>query len=378
MLQKLLIFVGSMLLIVAASGFALAQQQYPIIWEDHFEDVDSLALKNVGWIYYPEQDVPGQVIRQKDGELFIEAGSYGGLVGVGLVATNGIPEITLDEDGNIDSSTVQLSLQNKWGDPNQLLTFKVRFARFTTSAFVVGTRMPIDSSRGDSDPTEAPAYALMISPLDNTVMIGRYNEAMQVLAPDTWSYFAQAGFDFDLEVDYWVQFYLKEGDLKVKIWEGELGDEPTEWLAEGVDAEPRVTGKFTMFASMGSPPQPGQGDRFYLDDIVMRGLSTTAVKSETEVILPTEFDLEQNYPNPFNPNTSISFSLTVKNHTKLVVYNTMGQVVNTVIDADMLPGSHKIVWNGMDSNHHPVTSGIYFYRLTSGKQSVTKQMILMK
>ena len=72
MLQKLLIFVGSMLLIVAASGFALAQQQYPIIWEDHFEDVDSLALKNVGWIYYPEQDVPGQVIRQKDGELFID------------------------------------------------------------------------------------------------------------------------------------------------------------------------------------------------------------------------------------------------------------------------------------------------------------------
>jgi len=263
MFKKLLLIAG---VIFIFAGLTIAQT-YPVLWEDHFEDDDVNALHNVGWVYYTQEDVPGQVVEQRDGALFIEAGSYAGMAGVGVVETNGIPQISLGENGNITDTTIDSSLMDMWSAPNQILTFQANFARFTTSFFLVGTRMPIDSSRGDANPTDQPAYALFFSPLQDMVSIGRYDAAMQALAPDSWTYFGQASYDFDLEVYYWVKWYLNEGDLKCKVWEGELEDEPTEWLFEVVDPNPRVTGKFTMFAAMGAPPAPGQGDQYYLDDI---------------------------------------------------------------------------------------------------------------
>ena len=264
-LQFVLIFLLSVMVVSALS------QEYPILWDDHFEDDDPPAHKNVGWIYYPEQDVAGQVVEQRDGALFVEAGSYGGLVGVGLVETNGIPEIILDQNGNITPETVTLSNTDQWGDPNQVLTCRVNFARFTTSFFHIGTRMPIDPSRGDVDPTESPAYALVLNPLTDQVICGKYEGSMAALDPSSWTYFHEAvPFDFDLQVYYWVKWYLNEGDIKCKVWQGNIIDEPEDWLFEVVDPNPRVEGNFTMFSMMGAPPVPGEGDQFYLDDVVMQ------------------------------------------------------------------------------------------------------------
>lgn len=373
--KKLLLFIGLLLLF---TGTVIAQE-LPILWEDHFEDEDLPAFQNVGWIYYPEQDVAGQIVEQRDGALFIEGGSYGGLVGVGLVETNGLPEIIIDEDGNITDETIALSITDQWGDPNQILTFQINFARFASSNFFVGTRMPLDSSRGDVDPTESAAYALVLSPLTDAVICGKYAGPMAALAPDTWTYFhAGEAFDFDLEVYYWVKWYLNEGDIKAKVWEGEFEDEPEEWLFEVVDPEPRVEGNFTMFAAMGAPPAPGEGDQFYLDDIVMRASSTTAVENKRNNVVVNNFNLNQNYPNPFNPTTSISFKLNKKDETNLVIYNTMGQVIRTLVNYEMAAGNHQVTWDGLDDNSIPVSSGVYLYQLVSNEQKQTKRMLLMK
>ena len=85
------------------------------------------------------------------------------------------------------------------------------------------------------------------------------------------------------------------------------------------------------------------------------------------------FELYQNYPNPFNPVTEIKFNIPESGNTKLVVYNTLGEKVKTLVD-DYLPvGEHKV---NFDAGELP--SGIYFYKLTSGKYSSVKKMILMK
>jgi len=362
------------------ADFTVAQDEYPILWEDHFEDeADTAAHKNVGWIYYPEEDVQGQTVKQQAGELFVEAGTYGGLVGVGLVETNGVPELVFDENGDPTPATVAAILANNYSDPNQILTFLVNFKRINMgSIFIIVTRMPMDSSRGDSDPTEAPGYPLLLSPLDGAVAIAKYEGSMAALAPDSWIYFGQGGFPFELEVYYWVKYYLRDGDIKVKIWEGEFEDEPAEWLVEGTDPDPRVTGKFTMFGTLGAPPQPGQGDQFLLDDIVTRSSIPGSAVEEAETTVPDDFSLEQNYPNPFNPITSISFTLPEKNMTRLVVYNTMGQVVRTLANSEMAAGNHQITWDGLDENLNPVTSGIYIYRLTSGNHTMSKRLVFMK
>ncbi len=382
MFKRLFVLIGVVCLLLSLNIRSTAQD-YPILWEDHFEDDDPPALLNVGWIYYPENDVAGQIVEQRDGTLFVQAGTYGGIVGVGLVETNGLPQITLDEDGNIDSTTIALALEDKWSSPNQILTFRINFARFSTSNFFVGTRMPIDTSRGDADPTEAAAYTLVLSPLQDMITLGKYEGPMAALAPDTWTYFMEPmSFDFDLEVFYWVKWYLKEGDIKVKIWEGEEADEPSEWMAEVVDSEPRVTGTYTMFAAMGAPPQPDQGDQFILDDIVMRssieGGVAIDLKDGNSATLAKDFQLDQNFPNPFNPATTISFRLGQQNQTKLVVYNVNGQIIRTLVDGVMAAGTHAVEWDGLDDQHQPVSSGVYIYRLTSGDQQLSRRMVFMK
>jgi len=84
------------------------------------------------------------------------------------------------------------------------------------------------------------------------------------------------------------------------------------------------------------------------------------------------------YPNPFNPSTTISFSL--KNETKvsLEVYNVKGQKVSTLANRVMESGSHQLSWNGTDEAGQAVSSGIYFYRLSTDSYSSSHKMMLMK
>ena len=95
------------------------------------------------------------------------------------------------------------------------------------------------------------------------------------------------------------------------------------------------------------------------------------------------FALLGNYPNPFNPSTSIQFrvgSLEFREpvHTRLTIYNIIGQRVRTLVDEAKLPGEYKVVWDGKDENREPVSSGIYLYKLVAGDFSATKRMILIK
>ncbi|RKX24510.1 MAG: hypothetical protein DRP46_13185 [Candidatus Zixiibacteriota bacterium] len=99
----------------------------------------------------------------------------------------------------------------------------------------------------------------------------------------------------------------------------------------------------------------------------------TSVDDNIGNILPDIFSLDQNYPNPFNPNTSIAFSLPFGAHVKLEVFNVLGQVVEVLADEDYPAGNHELLW---DASLEP--SGIYFYRLTAGAETITRKMMLLK
>ncbi len=86
-----------------------------------------------------------------------------------------------------------------------------------------------------------------------------------------------------------------------------------------------------------------------------------------------------NYPNPFNPTTTISFSITQTSpFVTLEIFNIKGQKVKTLINDKLDEGSHHVVWNGTNENNQPVSSGIYFYKLQTGKYSAVKKMVMMK
>jgi len=85
-----------------------------------------------------------------------------------------------------------------------------------------------------------------------------------------------------------------------------------------------------------------------------------------------------NYPNPFNPNTTISYSLKDFSPVCVEIYNHKGQKVKTLVNEAKEAGTHSATWNGTDENGLSVASGIYYFKMISGKFSSTKKMILMK
>ena len=86
-----------------------------------------------------------------------------------------------------------------------------------------------------------------------------------------------------------------------------------------------------------------------------------------------------NYPNPFNPTTTISFSLTqISSFVKLSIYNVKGQKIKTLLRNQLSAGTHSVIWDGKDSNDKRVSSGIYFYKLSTENKTLQKKMLLLK
>ena len=88
--------------------------------------------------------------------------------------------------------------------------------------------------------------------------------------------------------------------------------------------------------------------------------------------------LYQNHPNPFNPSTVITFSLPAAMHADLSVFDSRGSLVKTLVDRTLSAGEKAYAWDGTDIGGTPVSSGVYFYRLRTREQTLTKKMILLK
>ncbi|PIE78325.1 MAG: hypothetical protein CSA15_08290, partial [Candidatus Delongbacteria bacterium] len=76
---------------------------------------------------------------------------------------------------------------------------------------------------------------------------------------------------------------------------------------------------------------------------------------------------------PFNPTTTISFNLPMESDVKLEVYNTKGEMVKNLLNSNMKSGTHSIEFNGSS-----LSSGVYYYKLTAGKENHVKKMMLIK
>jgi hypothetical protein len=88
--------------------------------------------------------------------------------------------------------------------------------------------------------------------------------------------------------------------------------------------------------------------------------------------------LKQNYPNPFNPVTTISFTLPEKAHVNIAVYNVEGKLMRVLVDETLDSGLKEIPWDGRDARGVEVSSGVYFYRLRTGKSVMTRKMVLLR
>jgi hypothetical protein len=90
------------------------------------------------------------------------------------------------------------------------------------------------------------------------------------------------------------------------------------------------------------------------------------------------FSLSQNRPNPFNPATTIEYTVARRGRVSLRVYDVAGRLARTLVDDDKDAGVHRATWDGRNDGGGRVASGVYFYRLASGRKVITKKMVLLK
>ncbi|HLF19285.1 MAG TPA: T9SS type A sorting domain-containing protein, partial [Bacteroidota bacterium] len=137
---------------------------------------------------------------------------------------------------------------------------------------------------------------------------------------------------------------------------------------------PVGSGTGRRFASFGVKQLAGAQTSgvIYFDQLTV-GNAITGVDRIGSTALPDNFRVYQNYPNPFNPSTMIRYDVPEDAHVKIVVYNTLGQEVETLVNDTRSAGTYAVPFNTTT-----LPSGVYFYRLESRGYAETRKMILMR
>ena len=103
----------------------------------------------------------------------------------------------------------------------------------------------------------------------------------------------------------------------------------------------------------------------------------TAV-ADFPVEVPRVFELQQNYPNPFNPETTIRYRLPETARVELVIFNSVGQRIRTLVRKMQRAGAYAVRWDGRNEAGEAVASGVYLVRFTAGSVVQSRKMVLVR
>ncbi|CAN5623956.1 Ig-like domain-containing protein [soil metagenome] len=168
--------------------------------------------------------------------------------------------------------------------------------------------------------------------------------------------------------DLYIVKYNSNGDFQWVRTGGGAGQDNGMYLRTDNNSNIYLTGFFSGGAAFGSLSLAGYGSA---DFILLKISTTTDITYHNSLV--RSFSLYQNYPNPFNPQTNIKFDLPESGFVSLKVYDMKGKEVSILAGQNMRSGSYSVNFNAAG-----LSSGIYFYKLSSGSFTETKKMILVK
>ncbi|MBI3192883.1 MAG: S8 family peptidase [Ignavibacteriae bacterium] len=101
--------------------------------------------------------------------------------------------------------------------------------------------------------------------------------------------------------------------------------------------------------------------------------SKIVVRNESDNGAPSDYFIMQNTPNPFNPSTQIHYGIPEDGYVSLKVYNSLGQVVSTLLDGYETSGYQSVPFTADN-----LPSGVYYYTFIARNTVETKRMVLMR
>ena len=174
----------------------------------------------------------------------------------------------------------------------------------------------------------------------------------------------------------WAEIFYVSSTLQIVLststgiyFTSVLNGTSTVWTQEAVTSIGNVVCVQTDYRPADNMLVVGTHGRGSFQTQITNPISVGQISSE----VPSSFSLSQNYPNPFNPTTNIKFNVAKSGNVKLVVYDVMGRLVQTLVNKSLTAGSYVSSFDGSTLN-----SGVYFYRLTTEGFAETKRMLMIK
>jgi hypothetical protein len=223
--------------------------------------------------------------------------------------------------------------------------------------------------------------------LSNVISIGAINNRMQRAVPFCWG----GGSSYGPHIDF-----AAPGEMILGLVYN--NQNTTSYWCGTSQATPMVTGIISLLIGANSSltftqvydalknsardqvgpaneDTPGFDNYFGWGLVDSRGALNQVIGIEPiSTIVPDKFGLKQNYPNPFNPVTKIQFDITKSGESsKLRVFNSVGQQITVLVNEVLTAGTYEVEFNAAN-----YASGIYYYKLESGKFSDMKKMVIVK
>ncbi|MCZ7601891.1 MAG: T9SS type A sorting domain-containing protein [Melioribacteraceae bacterium] len=111
----------------------------------------------------------------------------------------------------------------------------------------------------------------------------------------------------------------------------------------------------------------------YSDMLTVRVEGPPLDKISNNDELDFTYELFQNYPNPFNPSTKIQFQIPKDGYVSLIVYNSLGEKVASLVEENLTSGKYSF-----DFDAENLPSGIYIYRLIASDYTSSQKMLLIR
>jgi hypothetical protein len=131
------------------------------------------------------------------------------------------------------------------------------------------------------------------------------------------------------------------------------------------------------FSCIDSGCEPGISYSYRVD-VETDGVRRILFETEDIAIPPSALSLHQNYPNPFNPSTTIRYSLPKRVLVTLEIFDIAGRRIVCLVDEKQPAGPYSVQWDGRNGRGAEVSSGIYLYRLSVGKDTIQRKMVLLR
>mgnify|MGYP003969046729 CR=1 FL=1 len=130
-------------------------------------------------------------------------------------------------------------------------------------------------------------------------------------------------------------------------------------------------------AGVFSMQQDDDGLPGYFDNYGVTAGGTTSIFNTFENV-PVTMTISQNFPNPFNPSTTISIEMHEGGEASLEIFNIRGEIVTTLAQGNIQPGSYRVTWDGRDNKGQVVAAGNYIAVLSKGNEQVSRNMLMLK